>query len=775
MDKTIAVKEMARLLYQSGDLTNEFFSNRKDTDGKDAHTYLQKQYNEDSEKEYYIKKEIKLGSDTFIVHGFIDGVLQEDGETIIEEIKSTQTPLKDITLDFHREYLAQLMLYSYLYADTSNLDTLHIRLTYIHVPDYETRKFDLIKDFHELESFFFDSLEKYSSWLHLVEYNETSVLETLKSVEFPFKEKRKGQFELMRACYYTLSNNQILYTLAPTGIGKTMACLFSSLKTLNTKKDKLFYLTAKTLTQDVVIDSLKLLASKGLKLKSIVLTSKAKACFTKERICKPEKCKFAKGYFNRLRTAIEDIYLNNDLFDYDLIKEYANKYEICPFEFSLDLSEFADLIICDYNYVFDPKAHLIRYFEDSVYKSKVLVDEAHNLVDRSKEMYSSAFKNTDINKLVDILMQFDKSLFKKRDILTNKLKEYDEIMSENLYYYSHYLDDEILNLLNSIYIKAFNIFEEKKEFKERDDALEAFFNLKDFLDTAEYFSSNHMFIIKKENNIYHLEIKCFDASSYILDTVKKETDGIVFFSATLNPINYYMDLITHGEGKYLSLDSPFDPSKLKVIVNDSISTKFKDREYTILDIVKDIKTLVSIKKGNYIVFFSSYQYLELCLPHLTDLETNLVVQTKDLTIEERNNILSEFCDSSRAHLGLFVLGGSFSEGIDYVGDALNGVIIVGVGLPQVNIENELAKEFFEEKYGTGFDYAYTYPGFAKIVQAAGRVIRTDKDYGTVILIDKRFKYKKYKELYPAHWTNIEYISQKQELETTLVDFWNENV
>lgn len=775
MDKTIAVKEIARLLYQSGDLTNEFFSNKKDTDGKKAHTYLQKQYNEESKKEYYIKKEIKLNNDSFIVHGFIDGVLVEDGETIIEEIKSTEYKLESITLDYHKEYLAQLMLYSYLYAESYNLDLLHIRLTYIHVPDYETRKFDLVKDFAELESFFYDSLEKYSNWLHLVEYNEDSVLETLKNVEFPFKVKRQGQFELMKACYYTLSNNQILYTLAPTGIGKTMACLFSSLKTLTTKKDKLFYLTAKTLTQDVVIDSLKLLASRGLKLKSIVLASKARACATKEKICKPEKCPYAKGYFNRLRTAIEDIFLNNDLFDTNLIKEYAEKYKICPFEFSLDLSEFADLIICDYNYVFDPKAHLIRYFEDSVYKSKVLVDEAHNLVDRSKEMYSSALKNTDINKLVDILMQFDKTLFKKRDKFTFKLKEYDEIMSENLYYYSHYLDDEILNLLNSIYIACFNIFEEKKEFKDRDEALEPFFNLKDFLDTAEYFSENHMFIIKKDNNIYHIEIKCFDASSYILDTVKKETNGIVFFSATLSPINYYMDLITHGEGKYLSLDSPFDSNKLKVIINDSISTKFKDREYTILDIVKDIKTLVSIKRGNYIVFFSSYQYLELCLPHLTDLNTNLVVQTKDLTIEERNNILSEFCNTTISHLGLFVLGGSFSEGIDYVGDALNGVIIVGVGLPQVNIENELAKEFFDDKYGMGFDYAYTYPGFAKIVQAAGRVIRAESDYGAVILIDKRFKYKKYKDLYPSHWTNIEYISQKDELESSLVDFWNKNI
>ena len=773
MEKTLAVKDIAYFLYSSGDLTNEFFSNKKDNDGKKAHTYLQNKYNDKSKKEYYIKEEINYKEDKFIIHGFIDGVLKEGNDIILEEIKSTQVKLKDLTLEYHEEHLAQLMLYAYMYAHLMGLDSVNLRLTYIHIPDYNTKHFNLVKDFSELEKFFFDSIEKYSNWLHLVEYNDLHVLETLKNIEFPFKNKREGQYDLMRATYYTLQNNKILYAIAPTGIGKTMACLFPALKTLVTKKDKLFYLTAKTSGRDVVVDSIKLLQSKGLKLKSIVLTSKAKACATKATICKPEKCPYAKGYFNKVRQAIEDIYLNNDLFDPDMINRYAEKYQICPFELSLDLSEFADLICCDYNYVFDPKAHLVRYFEDSVYKSKILLDEAHNLVERSKEMYSSVLKSSDINKLVDILVQFDKSLFKKRNTFISKLNEYDEIMSENLYYYSHYLDNDIMDILNNIYNVSFNLLDQHKEFKERDEALEPFFVLKDFLDTSEYFSENHMFVIKKLDKIYVLEIRCLDASNFILNTIKKETNGIVLFSATMSPINYYMDLITKGEGKYLTLKSPFDSNKLKVIINNSISTKYKDRENTILDIVKDIKTLVSIKDGNYIVFFSSYQYLNMTLPYLKDLDTNLVVQSQDLTQIDRDNLLHEFKDTTRPHLGLFVLGGSFSEGIDYQGDLLNGVIIVGVGLPQVNIENELLKEFFDEKYQSGFDYAYTYPGMSKVIQAAGRVIRTSTDYGCVILIDKRYNYKTYKDLLPEHWTNIDYIKTKDELETSLVNFWNE--
>lgn len=773
MKRTIAVKELAQFIYSSGDLTREFFSNKPNLDGKKAHSYLQNQYNNESKKEYYIKSEFSYKENEYIIHGFIDGVLESNGVIILEEIKSTQTKLKTIDLDFHKEYLAQLLLYAYLYANINLLDTINLRLTYIHTPDYETKSFDMIKTKDELETFFNDTLERYTSWLNLVEDSNNETLETVKNVKFPFETKREGQQDLMRATYYTLCNKNILYAIAPTGIGKTMATLFSGLKTITKRDEKLFYLTAKSMGKSVVRDSINLLLDKGLKLKAIVLTSKAKACFTGEKICKPDKCKYAKGYFDRLRNAVEDIYVHESLLSEEKIKEYAIKYKICPFEFSLDLSEFCDLIVGDFNYVFDPKAHLIRYFEDNKYKIKILCDEAHNLVDRSREMYSSSLKHTDVVNLIECLMQFDKTLFRKKSMLLNMLKEFEDIMSENLYYYSHYLDEGLINLLKQIENISFNIFSDYEEFDGRDDALIYYFNLKDLLDTSEYYSENHMFMIKKVDNIFHIEVRCMDASSFLMDTINASSLGIVFFSATMYPINYYMDLLTKGNGKYLTLESPFDSKRLKLIVNDTISTKYKDRENTIDEIADTIRSLVNSKKGNYIAFFPSYKYIELVFDKLKDLDTTIVVQNRLMNEIDRENVLEIFKNTYEAHLGLFVLGGSFSEGVDFQGDLLNGVVVVGVALPMVNIENNLLSEFFENKYGKGFDYAYTYPGFTKVVQAAGRVIRTFSDYGVVILVDRRYKYKTYTQLMPNSWNERDIISNKKELLDSLEAFWLE--
>ncbi len=772
MKKVIAVKELAQFLYSSGNLTREFFSNKPDLDGKKAHSFLQNKYNEDSKKEYYIKSEFTYNGEEFLIHGFIDGVLNENNVIILEEIKSTKTKLKYIDLDFHKEYLAQLLLYAYLYTNINLLESINIRLTYIHTPNYETKSFNLEKTYGDLEKFFYDTIERYTSWLRLVDDTNNTTLETLKNVRFPFENKRDGQQELMKATYYTLTHNNILYAIAPTGIGKTMATLFSALKTITKRDEKLFYLTAKSMGKSVVRDSINLLLEKGLKLKAIVLTSKAKACLTGEKICKPDKCKYAKGYFDRLRDAVEDIYIHEAFFSEEKIKEYAIKYNICPFEFSLDLSEFCDLIVCDYNYVFDPKAHLIRYFDDDKYKVKILCDEAHNLVDRSREMYSASLVHTDVLELIEILMQFDKSLFRKKTLLLNMLKEYDEIMSENLFYYSHFLDERLINLLKQIENSSFNILADNEEFELRDEALILYFNLKDLLDTTEFYNENHLFMIKKVDNVYHIEIRCCDASQFLLNTINMSSCGVVFFSATMYPINYYMDLLTKGDGKYLTLNSPFDPNRLKLVVNDSISTKYKDRENTIDEIVTTIKTLVSSKKGNYIAFFPSYKYIELVLDKIKDLDTTIIVQNRLMNEYDRENVLEMFKNTYEPHLGLFVLGGSFSEGVDFQGDLLNGVIVVGVALPMINIENNLLQEFFDNKYNKGFDYAYTYPGFTKVIQASGRVIRTFSDYGVVILIDKRYKYRTYTNLMPDSWSNRVIISDKSELEDALETFWS---
>lgn len=775
MKKTIAIKEIAQFLYSSGDLTSEFFSNNRLLDGTKAHQHLQKQYNEESKKEYYVKYNMNFEEDEITVHGYIDGVLKEDGETILQEIKSTEENLDKIDFDYHHEHLAQLKLYAFIYADAYEMKETHLRLTYITVDEYKTKDLEIVISYPELKEFFNESIKKYYEWLRILEDASNIKMDSLKNIEFPFENKRPGQQELMKATYMTLSTNSILYAIAPTGIGKTMATMFSALKSITKPKEKLFYLTAKTTGRNVALESIKLLKSKGLNLKSIIISSKAKSCLLGSEHCDPEKCPFAKGYFNRLRTAIEDIYNNESIFTYDVIKSYALKHRICAFEFSLDLSYFCDILICDYNYVFDPKAHLIRYFDDSEYEPKILCDEAHNLVERSKEMYSAYLDSNIPSFLEDLVCKYDKTITRVVRSFYQSLEEYEKLVNEDLFYYSNFLDDTIIMLLRQIVNKTETVLSEKEDIKSREDILIYYFAIKDFVDTSEYFGSDHIYIVKKlEEGRYNLSIKCCDASEYVYDTIKNKTKGVVFFSATLFPTKYYMDLLTKGNGKYISLPSPFPQENLKLIVKDNVSTKYKDREHTIDDIISTIKVLINSKPGNYIVFFPSYKYIELVTNKLDYEGIDYIAQKIAMTDFEREQIFNEFKDTSKPHLGLFVMGGSFSEGVDFVGDLLNGVIIVGVGLPQINVENNLLKEFFDEKYGEGFDYAYTYPGFNKVVQAAGRVIRTEKDRGVVILLDERYKTWLYKSLMPKEWSHSTRINSCRAIESSLISFFNKN-
>lgn len=775
MKKTLAVKEIATFLYSSGDLTNEFFSNRGYDEGKKAHQYIQKKYNDESQKEYYVKFNTSMRGYDLTIHGYIDGLLKENNQTVIEEIKSTEQSLDLIDINYHKEHLAQLKLYAYIYADANQFNEIVTRLTYINVPSYLTKSFNISYTKSELETFFFESLEKYILWQEVLDNALSLKLDSIKSVDFPFKTKRKGQYELMKATYYTMTTNGILYAIAPTGIGKTMATIFSTLKSITKPNEKLFYLTAKTMGRTVVVQTIRLLEQAGLKLHSIVISAKAKSCLLHSEQCDPDTCPLAKGYFNRLRNAIEDIYEHESLFTPEIIKSYSLKHNICAFEFSLDLSYFCDLVICDYNYVFDPKAHLIRYFDESEYESKILCDEAHNLVERSKDMFSAILCSSSIMRLEELVGRYDKSLARVVNFFYQALDNYDKLINEDLFYYSHFMDDNIYSLLNQIQNKVNVILTDNPNIDDKNEVLNLYFEIKDFVDTGLFFGENHLFIVKKrEDGFYDIELKCCDASDFIYDTIKNKTKGMVFFSATLFPIRYYMDLLTAGNGKYIAIPSPFDANNLKLIVKDNVSTRYKDRLATIPDIIDTIESLVYAKPGNYIAFFPSYKYIELVLQKLDLVGTEIIVQSPGASDFDKEGILDKFRDTKHSHLGLFVIGGSFAEGVDFVGDLLNGVIVVGVGLPQVNVENNLLKEFFDEKYGQGFDYAYTYPGFNKVVQAAGRVIRTEEDRGVVILADERYKTRLYQQLMPSEWSHRITINGKRMLKSNIEIFFESN-
>ena len=544
-----------------------------------------------------------------------------------------------------------------------------------------------------------------------------------------------------------------------------MATLFSSLKTLK-DKDKLFYLTAKGSGKNAPLDAITLLANKGLKMKTIDITAKRKICNCKKKICDSEECPYAIGYFDRLKTATFEIFKDYDIFSADIITKISEKHMICAFEFSLYLSYFCDLVIADYNYVFDPKAHLIRYFDDDTYKPKVLVDEAHNLVSRSKDMYSSTISETDIRVLRSKLNGYKPSVRHYCNKALEIFESYKEYLETNTSYIDVEQNLDLNNLLTIITQKCDEIFEDSKNFKNKDDALDIYFKIKDFLRISEYYSDTHRLIAKLDKDATTITYYCLDASQFLLKTINESIHGITFFSATLYPIDYYINLLTNGRGKYIELQSPFDPNNLKILINNSISTKYKDRESSIDTIIETIETLAS-RGGNYIIFFPSYAYMRMIVENMGEVEFECIVQENDLTETDKEEIINRFKNNNNNKVGFFVMGGVFSEGIDFIGDALSGVIIVGVGLPLVCDENNLLKDYFEEKYGFGFEYAYTYPGFSKVIQAVGRVIRDFDDTGVAILIDERFTYQKYLQLMPPHWKNKKVITSNYQLKKEL--------
>lgn len=766
----IAVKELAYFVCQSGDLTSEFFSNHDLEIGRKIHEYWQHKYNQDSKAEYYIKSEISYQGKDFLLHGFIDGVLDNDGDIIIEEIKSTTVDLDEITTEYHKEHMAQNKIYAYLYMINNNLYAIKTRLTYISVVDYEHKSFDSTFDLSTLENYVFSLLEQYMDWINLLDEASVNKEKTLAQIHFPFPNEREGQRTLMKCVYQALKNKEILYAIAPTGIGKTMATLFSGLKTIE-KNDKLFYLTAKGSGKNAPLEAMRILKDQGLRIKTIDITAKKKACNMAQAVCNPDECPFALGYFDRLNVATKEIFEDYDLYDFDIIKDISNKHSICAFEFSLYLSYFCDVVIADYNYVFDPHAHLIRYMDDDTYKSKVLVDEAHNLVARSKDMYSSPLSTIDIRTIRKYLNGIKPSVRNDCNKVIQRMESYRDDIREGTIYIRDDQDIELKLLVKQLAAKVEHLLEENKKIKNKDIIYDAYFKLLDFNRIADIYDLEHRFLVKVINEEIEINLYCLDASRYILDTINSSLSGIVFFSATLYPIEYHANLLTKQEGKYIELDSPFPKENLDIIIHSNISTKYKDRDSSIDEIIESIESVIEVNSGNYIVFFPSYQYLNKVVSSIDSPNYEMIVQTNSLTEAQRNDIINSFKDNNKSHVGFFVMGGVFSEGIDYIGDMLNGVIIVGVGLPMICDENNLLKDYFNVKYQKGFEYAYSYPGMTKVIQAVGRVIRSENDRGIALLIDERFDYTGYRSMFPKHWTNVKTVKSNYSLKLEIKDFY----
>ena len=745
------VRKVVEFLYSGGDLTSEFSQTSDMLEGTKAHQFLQAKYKETDKKEYTVKHSFEYNGHEVELQGRIDGLLQ-DGK-IIEEIKSTQVDLDLLDIDSRPQHLAQAKYYAYFYMLLNDIKRVKVHLTYIHIVSYEKRVFEKTYNFSQLKKFFEESIQKYLDWhIALLEQNEYFI-EHLDKMEFPF-EYRKNQRTLMGAVYKTIQNKDILYAIAPTGTGKTIATMFASLKTYK-ENDKIMYLTAKNSLKKLALDTVTLLNEQDLKCKAIEITSKDSICFLEERDCDPEVCPYAKGFFNRLNDAVTDAFFSNDVFTKEVVEEYAYKHEICPFEFSLMLSYYMNVVICDYNYAFDPKIHLKRYFDIPEYNIKLLVDEAHNLVSRGKAMYSAELFSETLQSLKKELALHTRKFAKPINDLLSLYE--DDLVLEHI-------PTDLETAFYKVYNKLNTYILENPDLDNIKLIMEYYFELNDFNRIIDYYNEAYRVIFTNDK----IMLSCLDASKFLHATMNY-CKGTTLFSATMFPLDYYQMLLSEGDGEHMIIPSPFDSENLDLVVVDRISTRYKDRQNTLDDIVEIIETSTK-KKGNYIVFFPSYKYLEDVKARMNK---EVLAQEREMSHFKRGEYINRFKEEDNL-IGFFVMGGIFSEGIDYVGDMLAGVIIVGVGLPMISKQNNLLKEYFDNKFHKGFDYAYTYPGINKVIQAVGRVIRTETDRGIAVLIDDRFSTRKYVNLFPREWRHFNVLNNKKHIEIELKDFWGDD-
>lgn len=772
----ISVRQLVEFILRKGDIDNRKTSNHTAQEGARIHRKLQKEAGEAYQKEVFLKTEYELDSFLVQVEGRADGLFKREERWTIDEIKTSEIAFEDLPLGQKEQFFAQGMVYAYLFNQTNCISHLDVRLTYyqtltqeIH---YEIRTFT--KEF--LESFFKDLLNEYQRWLTF-QYDWRKIRNlSLLALKFPYDAYRKGQRELAVVAYKALKTQQKLFVEAPTGTGKTISTLFPALKALGEESnDRIFYLTAKTITRAVAEDAMKALSQVGAQMKSVTLTAKDKICFLDERKCNPEDCPYAKGYYNRINETLWDLLNHETLMTREVIEEYAQKYQVCPFELSLDVSLFCDLIISDYNYLFDPVVYLKRFFEEEQGKQYFLIDEAHNLIQRSREMYSASINDQIFTQLKAEIPKEARKIHRK---INQILSEFDllkeQARKDNWSYKHQKLPPETLVQLLLSLTEQIKEWLAKQQELDKQTILTLYFECIRFLKINEFYDEHYETTIEIAYRQILIKQFCLDPSLFLANTLNKG-QGSLLFSASFSPLGYYQKSLANQQNSYTyRLPSPFPKENLGIFITNDIQTTYHQRTASLPQIVTAIQKMLAAKKGNYLVFFPSYRYLDDVYEVFkkTFPEVKTLIQENLMNEAEREVFLNHFQKEPKETLvGFCVLGGIFSEGIDLKGSRLIGVAIIGVGLPQLNEEQNLLKDYFQEVYQEGYDYAYKLPGMNKVLQAAGRVIRDTADCGVVLLLDRRFASNQYQALLPAHWNHRNICYTANELEANLRQFW----
>ncbi|EAH4446482.1 ATP-dependent DNA helicase [Listeria innocua] len=774
----ISVRRLVEFVLKSGSIDSRMTSSDRALEGTKIHQLLQKEAGEEYEAEVSIKLVRVIDDISFTLEGRADGVI--NGE-MIDEIKTTEVEMDEITEDFRPLHWAQLICYGFMLAEKSDLAEVTLQLTYYQVADKEVKQFTRVMSRKEMSTFVDDLLSKYAIWAKMSAAWEMKRNKSIQELTFPYDGYRRGQRELAIAVYRTAMDDEKLFCEAPTGIGKTMSTLFPSVKAMGEgKADKLFYFTAKTITRQVAEDALDEMRRKGLAARSVTITAKDKICFLDERKCDPEHCQFARGYYDRLNEALFDMLQTEETITRSVVEAFARKYTLCPFELSLDVALFCDVIVCDYNYLFDPVVYLKRFFADGPGRYTFLVDEVHNLVDRARSMFSATLSKS-------IIMQVKRELDKKTDKkLLNSVTAMNKILialnkqlaeeNKTIYVKKEALSDWNEAVLKFSYV-AKDWLPKNTEAKAQADVLELYFESLRYLKIAELYDKRYVTQITRNRSDVLIKQLCLDPAFLLSEKLKLGASSVLF-SATLRPIDYYTNLLGgNNDTSRLTFASPFKQNNMHLMVADYISTKYQRRENSLESVIDALYAMLSGKKGNYLFFFPSFQYLETAFELFSEKypEVRAQKQQSFMNEAEREEFLAAFeTGREETFVGFCVLGGVFSEGVDLRGERLIGTAIVGVGLAQMNVESDLIKDYYNETIGRGFDYAYQIPGMNKVLQAVGRVIRGEKDQGVVLLIEERFATERYKALFPAHWNHARTVKNTLQIEREVNEFWRNN-
>lgn len=775
----ISVRNLVEFILREGDIDNRI-SGGMDRDamlmGSRIHRKIQRRMGSDYHAEVPLKKEVVFDGFHILVEGRADGIITEQDKAepgiTIDEIKGVLRELRFIEKP-EPLHLAQAKCYAAIYAEQKGLEKIDVQITYCQMESEEIRRFVQSFETEELIRWFYELIGKYEKWARFeIEWKKVrnaSIHET----EFPFS-YRAGQRDMAAAVYRTILRKKKLFIQASTGVGKTISTVFPSVKALGEGiGEKIFYLTAKTITRTVAEQAFRTLSDNGLLIKVITLTAKEKICFCDETDCNPESCPYAKGHYDRVNDAVYDLLISENGVSRQTVEQYALKHRVCPFEMSLDLSVWADAVICDYNYVFDPNAHLKRFFSEGGNKGYIfLVDEAHNLVERGREMYSAELYKEDFLEVKRCVKEYDKKIAAQLDGI-NRL--FLALKRECETY-------RVLESVSHISLKLMRLLTEMERFLEeqeggekREKVLELYFRVRAFLNIHDIMDENYVIYSELEaDGRFKVKLFCINPAVNLQGCLE-QGNGTVFFSATLLPIRYYKNLLSVEEDDYaIYVESSFPRENRLILVGRDVSTEYTRRGPEMYRrIAEYILCTAKSRQGNYIAFFPSYRMLEEVYEYFRQGKGKMesAAQTQYMSETEREEFLKLFeTEREESFVGFCVMGGIFSEGIDLAEDRLIGAVIVGTGLPQVCSDREIIRNFFDRKNMQGFSYSYLYPGMNKVLQSAGRVIRTERDKGVILLLDDRFRDQRYREIFPREWAGVRTCGMPS-LRHQLEEFW----